>query len=168
MVVAVGENGSVRMAVIESVIINAVEVMKTRIVIRTVVRIDIVRGLLCRLSVATARIEVGGMIGIETIVVMTGTEGTGIAGIAEIEKTGIGTTVIRADTEIVMRDRIVGICTIVHHHLPVDRTLIGVHLRTATTGDPATSTVILEIHTVETAHPTAQALTTATAPKPKT
>ena len=184
--VVVGENGSGRVGVIESVIIDAVGVMKIRIVIRTVVRIGIVLGLLCRLSVAIARIEVGGMIGIEmveTTVVMTGTEGIGIAGIAETETIGIGTTVIPADTGTVTRDRIVGIHiiavhhrllvgtrTVVHHHLPVDRILIdSVHQRaTATTGDPATSTVVLEIHTVETTHPTAQALLTATARKPKT
>lgn len=171
VVVVVGESGSGKVGVIESVIINAVEVMKTRIVIRTVVRIDIVRGLLCRLSVAIARTEVGGMIGIETTVAMTGTEGTEIAGIAETETTGIGTTVIRADTGIVMRGHIVGIRTIVvHHHLPVDRTLIdSVHQSaTATTGDPATSTAVLEIRTMETAHPTAQAQITATAPKSTT
>lgn len=169
----VGESVSGRVGVIvtESGIIDAVEVMRIRIVIRTVARIDIVLGLLCRLSVAIVHIGVGEMIGIETTVVMTVTEGTGIAGIAETEMTEIGTIVIRADAGTVTRDRIVGIRTIVvHRRLPVDRTLIdSAHQKaTATTGDPVTSIVVLETRTVETANPTAQALITATAPKPKT
>ena len=171
--VVVGESGSGRVGVIvtESGIIDAVEAMRIRIVIRTVVRIDIVLGLLCRLSVAIVHIGVGEMIGIETTVVMTVTEGTGIAGIAETEMTEIGTIVIRADAGTVTRDRIVGIRTIVvHRRLPVDQTLIdSAHQKaTATTGDPVTSIVVLETRTVETANPTAQAVITATAPKPKT
>ena len=174
VVEVVGESGNVRVAVIESVIIDAVGVMKTRTVIRTVGRIDTVLGLLCRLSVVIAHIGVGGMIGTETTVVMTGIDGTG-TGIAGTEMIGIETTVIRADTGIAMRGRTVGIrTTAVHHRLPVDRTLIdSVHQRaTATTENPATSTAALETHTVETAHPTAQAQAQAqalpTTPKPKT